>query len=741
MNNNASKFLNEIKVLDFTNHYSGDLASMFFSDFGASVTKFVTKNKTNFQSDLFWNRNKKIIKYSNTNNLSKLEIIKLINQSDVLIYDSQLNSNEYKSILSNIEKANNTNLIICHISAFPDNSEFKNEPMIDELVIARAGEMMILPGLGKPSPKFLMHPIASVGCGINTATAIIAALISNMISIKQINNINSTLLGGLLLYASNPYQGDKWRDFGKPYGGAPFYSNYECADGFIQLACIGSKFAQNAAIAIDIPEVIIAPEFESIFYRPVKRDKENYINTASKLYDLIAIRMKNKTCSEWSKIFENADVPYNKINNIEETINDEQILHNKLIFEKNNKKRIGKFIKINSNNSNTNSSKIIKRKSFTLPLEGFKSIEITNIIAGPVAGRILSNLGVEAVKLEPPIGEISRPLDLGYFKNLNRNKKGISVDAKTDQGKKIIKKLVQNVDIFLENMRPGAADRVGLSAKDLNKLNPTIIQTHIAAYGHDGSYVHRPGLDPIAQSITALQHIQGGGVKPVFLPMLAPTDFTAGGMAALGTIVSLYNKIKNGTGSTVHTNLLAGGMLLNGKTISNYLINKHIPKFINENQNGISDFNRAYKCKDQWIYIYCNKIPDKEIIDLINKKFNLTINNSSDIEKLFLSYNSTDIIRILSTPDIYICLVTNPKEDNYDFLVNPITLKMITNKDYHPSLISLEMAHNMYDLGLKNKKIINCPELGEHNNKFMKQLGYTEEDITKMYKKKIIFKD
>ena len=94
MNNNASKFLNEIKVLDFTNHYSGDLASMFFSDFGASVTKFVTKNKTNFQSDLFWNRNKKIIKYSNTNDLSTSEIIKLINQSDVLIYDFQLNSNE-----------------------------------------------------------------------------------------------------------------------------------------------------------------------------------------------------------------------------------------------------------------------------------------------------------------------------------------------------------------------------------------------------------------------------------------------------------------------------------------------------------------------------------------------------------------------------------------------------------------------------------------------------------------------
>ena len=741
MNKNDTKFLNEIKILDFTNHYSGDLTSMFLSDFGASITKFVIKNNTNFQSDLFWNRNKKIIKYSNIENLIESQIIDLISKSDILIYDFQLDSIEYKSILSNIEKANNTDLIICHISAFPHNSKFKDEPMIDELVIARAGEMMILPGHGKPSPKFLMHPITSVGCGINSATALITALISNMISVKQINNINSTLLGGLLLYASNPYQGDKWRDFGKPYGGAPFYSNYECADGFVQLACIGSKFAQNAAIAIDIPEVIIAPEFESIFYRPVKRDKENYINTATKLYNLIAIRMKTKTCSEWSEIFEEADVPYNKVNNIKETIEDEQILHNKLIFEENNQKRIGKFINIHSNNPNSNSSNIPKRKSFTLPLEGFKSLEITNIIAGPVAGRILSNLGVEAIKLEPPIGEISRPLDLGYFKNLNRNKKGISIDAKTTEGKKIIKKLIQNVDIFLENMRPGAADRVGLSAKDLNELNPTIIQTHIAAYGHNGPYVHRPGLDPIAQSITGLQHIQGNGEKPVFLPMLAPTDFTAGGMAALGTIVSLYNKIKNGTGSTVHTNLLAGGMLLNGKTISNYLKNRHIIKFINEDQNGISDFNRAYKCKDQWIYFYCNKITDKEIIKLISKKFNIEINNNSDVEKLFLSYNSSDIIQILFIPDIHICVVTNPKEDNYDFLINPIALKMIINKDNHPSLISLEMAHNMYDLGLENHKVSNCPELGEHNNKFIKQLGYTEEEILNMYKKKIIFKN
>ena len=136
-------------------------------------------------------------------------------------------------------------------------------------------------------------------------------------------------------------------------------------------------------------------------------------------------------------------------------------MHNKLIFEQNNKKNIGKFITVEQGDG-TNIKTDFNRDSFSLPLEGFKSLEITNVIAGPVAGRILSNLGVEVIKMEPPNGEISRPLGVGYFQNLNRNKKGISINTKTENGKKIARELIKEVDIFLENMRPGAANRVGL---------------------------------------------------------------------------------------------------------------------------------------------------------------------------------------------------------------------------------------------------------------------------------------
>ena len=246
--------------------------------------------------------------------------------------------------------------------------------------------------------------------------------------------------------------------------------------------------------------------------------------------------------------------------------------------------------------------------------------------------------------MEPPGGEISRPFEVGYFQNLNRNKNAVCINTKTEKGKSLAQELIKTVDIYVENMRPGASERVGYGKADLDKLNPTIVQTHIAAYGNDGPYVHRPGLDPIAQSITGLQSIQGGNGAPVFLGMLAPTDFTAGGMAALGTVAGLYNKIITDTGSIVNTNLLAGGILFNGSKINNHLNNKNNVKFINKDQNGISDFNRAYKASDGWLYIYKNSDDLQELYTKFNSLFNKKIQSVSELEAFFESYNIESLI-------------------------------------------------------------------------------------------------
>ena len=728
MNNSVTKFLNEIKVLDLSRHYSGDLASMFLSDFGALVYKYINSTD-NYSENDFWNRNKNITQTEFDNKSFYKTIQSDLKDTHVLIHDFQYDTVEYKNILSLIEANTNEDLIVCHISAFPINSELKHELMIDDLVLARAGEMMVLPGHGK-GPKYLMHPVTSVGCGINSATGVITALISNYISMKKIKNINTTLMGGLLLYASNPYQGDKWKDFASPTGGAPFYSNYKCSDGYLQIACIHSGFVEKAAIAIGIPEILVDPKYDIGGGKPATggfRIEDPVLR--QELYDDIAKIMITKTCGEWSELFEESDVPYAKINNINETLEDEQIIHNKLVYRKGESINIGQFINLDSGVNVKNNSKNYERNDFQLPLEGFKALEVTNVIAGPVSGRILANLGVEVIKMEPPGGEISRPFEVGYFQNLNRNKNAVCINTKTEKGKSMAQELIKTVDIYVENMRPGASERVGYGKEDLEKLNPTIVQTHIAAYGNDGPYVHRPGLDPIAQSITGLQSIQGGNAAPVFLGMLAPTDFTAGGMAALGTVAGLYNKLINKTGAIINTNLLAGGVLLNGLKINNYLNNKDNVKFINKDQNGISNFNRAYKALDGWFYIYKNSDDSRELYTKFSLLFNEKIQSVLQLEACLEDHSIESIIGKLKDSDIHICKVNDPTSDEYDFLLNPVTWDQVTDSNNHPSLISLEMAYNMHGFSLDNIDIPNYPKLGEHNLYYLSQLGYSKEDI------------
>ena len=103
-------------------------------------------------------------------------------------------------------------------------------------------------------------------------------------------------------------------------------------------------------------------------------------------------------------------------------------------------------------------------------------------------------------------------------------------------------------------MRPGATDRIGIGPGALGELNPAIIETHVTAFGWTGPYAHRPGLDPLAQALIGLQRAQGGPENPpVFLGALAPNDYAAGAMGALGAIMALYARERTGLGQQVHT--------------------------------------------------------------------------------------------------------------------------------------------------------------------------------------------
>ena len=188
------------------------------------------------------------------------------------------------------------------------------------------------------------------------------------------------------------------------------------------------------------------------------------------------------------------------------------------------------------------------------PLKGIRVIDITSMITGPLCSQQLGDLGADVIKIEPTHGEVARWMappqkaDLtGFYTQMNRNKRSLSVDLKNPEGIAIIKKLVENADILVENFRSGVPDRLGIGYEDLRAINDRLIFVSITGFGPTGPYSHKPAYDPLAQGLVGMMHIQGMpfGGKPQLIQS-AIVDKTTATTAAGVAMAALYARDRPG---------------------------------------------------------------------------------------------------------------------------------------------------------------------------------------------------
>ncbi|MGJ3260449.1 MAG: CaiB/BaiF CoA transferase family protein [Rhodospirillales bacterium] len=209
------------------------------------------------------------------------------------------------------------------------------------------------------------------------------------------------------------------------------------------------------------------------------------------------------------------------------------------------------------------------KKSFG-PLAGMKVVELAHIMAGPVCGLMLADLGADVIKVEKiPGGDDSRrflPPDMdgesAAYMMMNRNKRGIALDLKTESGKKVLRKLLADADVVTENYRHDTMQKLGLGYEDLKKDNPGLIYCAISGFGRSGPYAERGGFDLIAQGMSGLMSFTGEGPGRPPCKVGAPvTDITAGILAALGCVSAYVHKLKTGEGQIVDTSLFEAGIV------------------------------------------------------------------------------------------------------------------------------------------------------------------------------------
>lgn len=264
------------------------------------------------------------------------------------------------------------------------------------------------------------------------------------------------------------------------------------------------------------------------------------------------------------------------------------------------------------------------------PLEGIKVLDLTRVLAGPFCTMILSDLGAEVIKVEIPetgddtrfFGPFKNKQSL-YFLSMNRAKKSITLNLKSSEGKEILKDLIKDFDILVENYRPGTMEKLGLGYDTLKEINPKLIYAAASGFGHTGPDSKRPAYDMLVQGRGGIMSITGWPDAPPTRVGMSIGDITASLFTSIGINTALYQREKTGKGQKIDVAMLDCQVAILENALSRYQVDGKAPGPLGNRHPTIAPF-QAFKAKDDYIILaignnnlwvkFCKAIKREELI-------------------------------------------------------------------------------------------------------------------------------
>lgn len=242
------------------------------------------------------------------------------------------------------------------------------------------------------------------------------------------------------------------------------------------------------------------------------------------------------------------------------------------------------------------------------PLQGVKVIDLTRAIAGPFCGLLLGDLGADVIKVETSEGgERSRRLEPSaagqslYAYAVNRNKRGIVVDLRSDEGKAVLRDMLAHADVLVENFRPGVLEKMGFGWDVISAINPRLVLARISGFGGDGPYANRPGLDMIGQAMGGMMHLTGDPDGPPTMAGVYVCDYTTGIYASLAIVSALFARQATGRGQVVEANLVDTALPMLHGTIADLLLNGRSAMRTGNRDRHTSPANTFRTGDGQWV--------------------------------------------------------------------------------------------------------------------------------------------
>jgi crotonobetainyl-CoA:carnitine CoA-transferase CaiB-like acyl-CoA transferase len=249
----------------------------------------------------------------------------------------------------------------------------------------------------------------------------------------------------------------------------------------------------------------------------------------------------------------------------------------------------------------------------TAPLEGIRVIELARILAGPWAGQTLADLGADVIKVEAPEGDDTRRwgppfIEAGgektaaYFHATNRGKRSITCDFRTAEGQEVVRRLVADADVVIENFKVGGLVKYGLDYESLRKINPRLVYCSITGFGQDGPYAHRAGYDFIIQGMSGLMSVTGPADGQPQKVGVAVTDVFTGVYAATAILAAIIQRGRTGEGQHIDMALLDVATSIMANQAMNYLASGKAPGLMGNAHPNLAPY-AVFDCADGWLIL------------------------------------------------------------------------------------------------------------------------------------------
>jgi len=385
-------------------------------------------------------------------------------------------------------------------------------------------------------------------------------------------------------------------------------------------------------------------------------------------------------------------------------------------------------------------------------------LDMSRVLAGPFTGMLLADMGADVIKLEiPGRGDDSRqfPPFIGeesmYYVNLNRGKKSITINLKTEEGKNIFKELIEQCDVLLENFRPGTMDKLGLGYEELKEINPRLVYAAISGFGQYGPYNTRPGYDIIGQAMGGLLSITGWPNSPPTRSGTAIGDILSSLFCTVGILGALKVRDQMGVGQLVDVSLVDSVFAALENIPQVYYVDGHIPERIGNRYEFIYPYD-TFETSDGWAVIgIANdslwnrflKATKLELEDDPRYKTNpLRVENHeplrAEIEKWTKPKSKDEVVDLLNEAGIPCCPIYDVKEASEDPHIMGAR-KMVQDMN-QPGIGTVKIQGNPIKMSLTDPQPRGpAPSLGGDTLKVLEEiLGLSEDRFKQLREKGVV---